>query len=313
VEDSEKEGQINQGLNIYLYYWTIPVLIALIIINYYTPIVRIEYPYIDLMISVVTFLFGFLITITFSMLLTKVSALKTALSDETGRLVSLYLLSEKLGKEFKEKITENIDEYTIQTLKSYTHYEAGREANYNFYRISSLMEIKNKNQETAANSFMYVLGELQAVREKLEGLTARRTEWSLKFANYLLGIILIILLFINRSDPFTNTLFVVLSTIIIFIFLIIEDYDSLHIGDYTHNISNSEQLFDLIGRERYYPQNLVQRAKLEEGKIYRIGVYDPAVKEERMFRIKYSPKFYYSLKKIKSKLNPLNRLPRRNR
>ena len=108
----------------------------------------------------------------------------------------------------------------------------------------------------------------------------------------------------NRPDIFT---------IIIFIFLIIEDYDSLHIGDYTHNISNSEQLFDLIGRERYYPQNLVQRAKLEEGKIYRIGVYDPAVKEERMFRIKYSPKFYYSLKKIKSKLNPLNRLPRRNR
>ena len=146
MEDSEKEKQIKQGLNIYLYYWTIPALIALIVINYYSPIVRIEYLDIDLMISVATFLFGFLITITFSMLLTKVSALKTALSDETGRLVSIYLLSEKLGKEFKEKVTENIDEYTIQTLKSYTHYEAGRKANYNFYRISNLMEIKNKVQ-----------------------------------------------------------------------------------------------------------------------------------------------------------------------
>ena len=74
----------------------------------------------------------------------------------------------------------------------------------------------------------------------------------------ILAISLIVLLFLNRGDLLSNLLFIVLSTTIVFILLIIEDYEALRIGDYLYNISNSEQIFDLIGKERYYPKTIMQ-------------------------------------------------------
>lgn len=279
------DQKIKRGLNIYLYYWTIPVFFALLAINYFLRNFKIENLDMNLMISIVSFLFGFLITITFSMLLSKTSALKDALATETGRLVSLFLLSKKLGKEFHEKIKERIDNYTIKTLKEYTTYEMSRSYIYGMYEDTNLSEVKNTKQEAALNSFLYILGEFEPLREKLEYLTNRRVEWSIKFANYTLGILLIILLFLNRGDTFTNSLFIVLSTIIIFIFLIIEDYDDLRIGDYTYNISNSEQIFDLLGLDRYYPEEVLRRVELTPGVNYRIGIYDEKTKQEKIVTI----------------------------
>jgi len=284
-----KNSKIKKRLNVYLYYWTIPVFFLFILINYFSRNIKIEALDISLMISVVSFLFGFLISIIFGMILSRVSQLKETLAVETGRLVSLYLISKKIGEDFHQKIVKRIDNYTIKTLRYYTQYNLGRDEVYGIYKDLDNIEIKNKNSEALENSFLYILGEWESIREKLEYLTARRTEWSLKFANYLLGIILIVLLFLNRGDSFTNTLFVILSTIIVFIFLIIEDYDNLKIGDYTYNINNSEQIFDLIGKERYYPQEVLNRVRLEKGRTYRIGVIDAETKKERIISMVFNP------------------------
>ncbi len=272
--------EIKRGFNVYLYYWAIIALAFFIVLNYFSRNVKIRALDVGLMISVVSFLFGFLINITFSMLLSRINNLKETLAIEAGRLTSLFLLSKKLGKSFHEKITDRIDDYTIKTLKNYTNYAVSGESIYELYEDSKEMEIKNTQQETVANSFFYILGELTPIREKLEYLTARKIEWSLRFSNYLLGTIIIILLFLNRGDTFTNILFIILSTIIVFVLLIIEDYDSLRIGDYTYNISNSEQIFDLIKRPRYYPREILNRVKLEKGKKYRIGISSKNQKEK---------------------------------
>ncbi|MEK6890566.1 MAG: hypothetical protein AABX03_00345, partial [Nanoarchaeota archaeon] len=290
-----------KGFNIYLYYWTIFFFFLFIILNYVSNDVKVEALDIGLMISVVSFLFGFLITITFSMLLTKVSKLKDFLAEETGRLVSLYSLSKNLGTRFHNKIVERIDQYTILTLGNYTNYEFSRDSFYGLYQDSDEMEIKTEFQRSSSSSFFYILGELEPVREKLEYLTNRRVEWPLKFTNYVLGFVLIALLFLNRGDTFTNSLFVILSTIIIFIFLIIEDFDSLKIGDYTYNISNSEQIFDLLGKDRYYPQEILSKVKLQKGRKYRIGFYDPKSREEKIVSLVYNPNFNSKLGSISKK------------
>ena len=256
---------------------------------------------INLMISVVSFLFGFLITITFSMLLNRVSALKDALAIEAGGLVSLYHLSKNLGKEFHEKITQRIDDYTVNTLRDYTNYDISREAMYGIYSDLQYAQVEDKKQEGNYGSFLYILGEFETLRERLEYLTSRRVEWSLKAAGYMLGSILMILLFLNRGDTFSNTLFILLSTIIIFIFLIIEDYDNLRIGDYTYNISNSEQIFDLIGKERYYPKEVLSKARLIFGETYRIGILDKKTNKEKMVNIKYNPTLKSKIEFLKGK------------
>jgi len=299
----EKMGEedIKKRWNIYLYYWTIPVFIVFFVINYFTRNFRIEALNINLMISVVSFLFGFLITITFSMLLNRVSALKDALAIEAGRLVSLYHLSKNLGKEFHEKITQRIDDYTVNTLRDYTNYDISREAMYGIYSDLQYAQVEDKKQEGNYGSFLYILGEFETLRERLEYLTSRRVEWSLKAAGYMLGSILMILLFLNRGDTFSNTLFILLSTIIIFIFLIIEDYDNLRIGDYTYNISNSEQIFDLIGKERYYPKEVLSKARLIFGETYRIGILDKKTNKEKMVNIKYNPTLKSKIEFLKGK------------
>lgn len=302
-----EEEKIRQGPNIYLYYWTIPVFFGLIALNYFTKTFRPDALDLNLMISIVSFLFGFLITIAFSMLLSKTATLKESLATETGRLVSLYLLSKKLGKEFHEKIKERIDRYTILTLKDYTSYEKSREEFYGFYEDVDYAQTRTKISESALASFLDVLAEFEPLREKLEYLTNRRIEWSIKFANYVLGIVLIVLLFLNRGDTFTNVLFIILSTVIIFIFLIIEDYDDLRIGDYTYNISNSEQIFDLIEKPRYYPGEVIGRARLIAGREYRVGLINKKTGEEKIVSLTYNPEFMSRLntllKKFDSKLD----------
>ena len=254
------------------------------------------------MISVVTFLFGFLISISFGMILSRVGALKESLAGETGRLVSLYLLSENLGSKFREKIASRIDSYTINTLRDYTNYNVGREAVYGMYDDIKYMEIKGESQEASANSFLYILGEFEPLRERLEYLTSGKLLWATKLANYILAFLLIGLLFLNRGDTFTNALFIILSTTIVFILLIIEDYEDLRIGDYIVNISNSEQIFDLIGKDRYYPQAILSRVKLEKGRSYRIGFYDKKAKQEKIVDIKYSPNFNSKINFLRRKM-----------
>ena len=293
----EEQNNFKKGLNIYLYYLTIPAFVFFVLLNYFSRNIKIDALDVGLMISVVSFLFGFLITITFSMLLTKVSSLKDSLAVETGRLTSLFLLSKNLGQKFHGQIVELIDTYTQGTLREYRNYSISREPVYSMYKATQLMEIETKHQEAQANSFFYILGELEPTREKIEYLTGRHVEWSLKFSNYLLGIILVVLLFLNRGDTFTNALFIILSTIIVFIFLIIEDYDDLRIGDYSANISNAEQLFDLMELPRYYPQDVLNRVRLETGKRYRIGIRNDDG-SERVLELTYSPLVGMKLKHL---------------
>ncbi len=301
------ETKIKRGWNFYWYYLTVFVLIGFIAINYYSRNFKIEGLDTGLMISVVSFIFGFLISLKFSMSINKTATLKKALSVEAGRLVSLYLLSKQLGKEFHEKIKELVDEYTIHTLRDYYNYETGRESIYSMYEDLDKMELKNEKQSAVANSFLYILGELEPAREELEYLTKKDRGRIFRSANYILGGILIILLFLNRGDNFTNIIFIVLSTVIVFLFLIIEDYDSLKIVDYSANISNSEQIFDLIGKERYYPQGILGRVRLEAGKHYRIGIYDKEVKGEKIYLIQYNPSFKLSAGSV---LRGLHKIPR---
>jgi hypothetical protein len=295
MQDSDlKKG----GVEIYLYYWVIPIFVLLILININVPYLRFEgvdFGDIDFMISVVTFLFGFLISISFSMILNRVGVLKESLAIETGRLASLFLLSKNLGKKFSEKIKERIDDYTIVTIRNYQTYEFGRDAVYGIYDDTVDMELKTELQKQNAASFFYILGEFEPSREKLEYLTRGKLLPAMKWANYVLATLLIGLLFLNRGDSFSNWLFVVLSTVIIFILLIIEDYEDLRIGDYVNNISNSEQLFDLIGKERYYPKYLLGRVKLMDGRNYRIGFYDKKIGREEIVSLKYTPKFFFKV------------------
>ncbi|HLC78400.1 MAG TPA: hypothetical protein VJH92_04705 [Candidatus Nanoarchaeia archaeon] len=291
----EKNHEVKKGLHVYWYYWSVFAAACLFAINYYSRNIRVDALDVGLMISTVSFLFGFLITIIFSMIINKMSSLKAALATETGRLTSLYLLSEHLGEKFHKLIAERIDSYAIKTLRDYTSYEVGREEIYKIHRDLPSIELKNEIHKQVSNSFLYILGEMQPIREQLEYLTSRKVEWPLKFSTYVLGGILISLLFLNRGDSFTNVIFIILSTTIIFIFLIIEDYDNLRIGDYSYNISNSEQLFDLIGKERYYPSQTLNRAKLEEGKKYRIGFYDAKSGEEKIMFLTYSAGFKFKI------------------
>lgn len=296
-----EENKIKKGWNFYLYYWTIPVFVFFFLLNYYSRNFKVSFDNIGLMISVLSFLFGFLVNINFSMIQSRVNSLKTDLAAEAGRLITLFHLSGRLGEKFHEKIKNLIDEYTISTLRDYTDYSVGRSVFYKMNQDLEEMEIKTDFQKMMAGSFMSNLSDWEQVRERLEYLTGKRTEWSLKFSAFLLGTLLIALLFLNRGDTFTNTLFIVLSTIIVFVFLIIEDYDNLTIGDYIMNISNSEQIFDLIGREKYYPEDILGRVQLENGKTYRIGVYDKKEKKEKIIKITYSPGFNLKLAKITSK------------
>jgi hypothetical protein len=269
--------------NQYWYYWAVFALIFFTVVNYFSRNIKLDLD-LGLIVSVTTFLFGFLISISFSMLIYRVTTLKENLAMETGRLVNLYLLSKHFGERFFARTRERIDAYTMLTLRDYKNYEVGREIAYGMFDDLKYAEMKTEAQKRLIASYVNNLSEFETVREKLEYLTSVGLEKALKFTSYILGVILIVLLFLDRGSLFTNIIFVVMSTIIVFLFLIIEDYDDLLIEDYSSNISNSEQLFDLIGKERFYPVEILDKVKLEKGKKYRVGMHDKAGKDRIVMR-----------------------------
>ena len=229
------------------------------------------------------------------MILSRASNLRDSLANETSRIVSLFKYSKFFGETFSRKITERIDGYTIATLRNYDHYEVGREFLYEIYEDLKNIAITTEIQKTYLSSCLTTLNEFESMHEKIEALTSEKMLFAMKLANYALAGLLIFLLFLNRGNIFTDILFVMLSTVIIFILLIIEDYESLNIGDYTANVSNSEQIFDLIGKERYYSYSILGRISLEKGRIYRIGIYNPKSKEEKIFNLAYNSNFQFNL------------------
>jgi hypothetical protein len=291
----EKEYKLKRRFYIYIYYFVIPAFIIFSYVNYHLPFLNVEQLDLRTMISVATFLFGFFISISFSMILSRASNLRDSLANETSRIVSLFKYSKFFGETFSRKITERIDGYTIATLRNYDHYEVGREFLYEIYEDLKNIAITTEIQKTYLSSFLTTLNEFESMHEKIEALTSEKMLFAMKLANYALAGLLIFLLFLNRGNIFTDILFVMLSTVIIFILLIIEDYESLNIGDYTANVSNSEQIFDLIGKERYYSYSILGRISLEKGRIYRIGIYNPKSKEEKIFNLAYNSNFQFNL------------------
>jgi len=235
------------------------------------------------------------------MVLSRLNALKEATAIETSRLTSLFQLSKYLGTEFHERVKNFMDEYTRLTLRDYEKYEVGRDSVYSLYDSFRLMDLKNEHKKIIASSFFQSLGDFGVVREKLEYLTKMKMLKAMKIANLVLALILITLLFLNRGETFTGTLFVLLSTTIIFLLLILEDYDNLKIGEYAINISNAEQLFDLIDKERYYPEILLSKVKLEEGRTYRIGFYDKKENNEKIVNLVYNHSFNLKLNNLFNK------------
>jgi hypothetical protein len=294
----KKEYKLKRGYNLYIYYFIIPIFVIFAYINSHLPTVNVGNLDLRTMLSVVTFLFGFFISISFSMILSRASGLRDSLAVETGRIISLFKSSEFFGEIFHRKIIERIDGYTIATLRDYGHYESGREFIYQIYEDLKNLTITHENQKTYLSSFLSTINSFEKAHEKIEALTSEKMLLAMRFANYILAALFISLLFLNRGEAFTNTLFVILSTLTVFILLIIEDYENLNIGDYINNISNSEQIFDLIGKDRYYPKPLLGKVRLERGKKYRIGIYDSKIEEEKIFNLSYDSNFDFNLGKF---------------
>jgi hypothetical protein len=291
----DKEYKLKRGFNFYIYYFVIPAFIIFAYMNYYLPFVSVGELDLKSMISVITFLFGFFISISFSMILSRVSNLRDSLATETGKIISLFKSSRFFGEVFNKKIIERIDGYTIATLRDYGHYELGREFVYEIYEDLKNLTVTNEIQKTYLSSFLSTLNDFENVHEKIEALTSEKMLLAMRLANYILAGLFVSFLFLNRGDLFTDALFVILSTVIVFILLIIEDYENLNIGDYINNISNSEQIFDLIGKDRYYPKSILGRVRLEKGRKYRIGVDNPKTKEEKIFNLSYDSNFDFNL------------------
>ncbi len=290
-----KEYKLKKRFSVYIYYLVIPAFVLFSYLNYNLPYFNVGILDLRTMMSVVTFLFGFFISISFSMILSRASTLRDDLATETGKIISLFKTSKFFGEIFNKKIAERIDGYTVATLRDYDHYEVGRGFLYEIYEDLRNLTLTSETQKAYLSQFLSTLNDFEKVHEKLEALTSEKMLFAMKLANYVLAVLLISLLFLNRGETFTNVLFVILSTVIVFLLLIIEDYENLRIGDYINNISNSEQIFDLIGKDRYYPYSVLGRIKLEKGKVYRIGVYNPKTKEEEVLHLSYNSKFEFNL------------------
>jgi len=282
-----KNNSIKKGLGTYLYYWTIVGFLIFLLINYFFKDFKTENLNVGMMISAVTFLFGLLVGSNFSMLRSRLGNLKEVMAIETGRFINLFYLSEKLGGKFHEQIKKRIDRYTIQALSYFQKYEAGRKEIFGIYKDLDLVKPKSKSQELYLRLFLFNLGEIMPIRRKIEYFSKKYQITAMKFVNYALGFILILLLFLNRSNFFTEVLFVILSTIVIFVLLIIEDYDDLKIGAYTLGVSNAEQIFDLIGEKRYYPKKLLKNAEIKKGDICRVGYFDKQSKKHIVKEVKF--------------------------
>lgn len=268
-------------------------LIGFVLIMYFLP-ARTPVEHIDLVLTISTFLFAILAGFFIARLNSRYDKVISYISDEDSYWLSLYRSARVISDKFANKIGDIIDMYYIVAFTGevgnfyYKDTTPYLEMAYN--EIYKLKLPASKNAVVAFEKTIDYLTEIEKSRNQSAVYTRDRLtvgQWLVLFS--LSGVIIFCMLFLELPPVFGQILTVILSTILILVLLIIRDLQNLRLGGYALSIESGQEVFECIGKLRYYPKSLVDDGSIEipkSVKSYRLGVNVNGKMQVKLIKVK---------------------------
>ncbi|MBT3940707.1 DUF4239 domain-containing protein [Candidatus Woesearchaeota archaeon] len=241
-----------------------------------------------LLLSAIAIIFSILAGFAISSLWSRFTRMRELLSIESGELESLYKMSQFIGSRYAEIVREIIDKYLVKAF-DYDLWAYQEHVNREFFSLFDSLKnisVTDDKQKQALGKIFNILDNLGNVRKEIFTLGSDRLKKHEWMSLIVLSGLLIATLFYVKEETLISMVFtILLSTGIVLIVAVIRELDDMEWDIETIGYEIYEQVFDLIGKPRYFPEEgFLKKRNMKTGNYYRVGLAD---NQGHTFGVKY--------------------------
>lgn len=230
-------------------------------------------------LTISTFLFAILAGFFISRLSTRFNEIRKLVGEEDALFLSFYKTSQIYGKDFTNKIRELIDKYYVVCYDGIVGFQYKPTVKYFLQMWDELLKLKKYRKESSYQTLLDNLNDLEKTRN-LSSVTYEEKlgagQWIILI--FLAGIILFSIFYLKTDALYSRVITVLLSTVLVLVLLIARDLQNLMLGGKPLLEESGQEVFEFIGKPRYYNQFLLKKGRStipKNVKVYRLGMHKP--------------------------------------
>ncbi len=245
---------------------------------------------ISMVFSFVSFLFGILSGFFISALWSRFAKMRKLMSKEVAALEDLYEFVELGNKDVARELADKLDVYMRKALDFDIHeYQSKVNEEYSdLYKVIGELEHEGVSS-TVFNRCLNVLAQFTTCRKEM---IARSKDKIGKFHWAAVIMLAFLTVFLWMMIQFEGIFGIVVGTVLVFsvltVLIILYDLNNLTWGEERIDIEGFEKVYDVIGKPRYYPEEVLGEVDIpEEIDEYRVGILkDPKTYEREVKTVK---------------------------
>lgn len=235
----------------------------------------------ELILTISTFLFAILAGFFISRLNSRYDRVISSFCDEDSNWLAFYRTAYVIGGKFVDKIRDEMDQYYMIAfdgdIGNY-YYKQNAKNLQNIYEEIYKLDLSQSPQGVVAlQNLLNHLAEIERNRNQSSVLTREKLTAGYWIVLLLLAAIIVFcMFFLNLAQPYSQILTVLFSTVLVLVLLIMRDLQNLRLGGDAISVESGQELFESIGRLRYYPQALIKDGTVKIPKSlkkYRLGIH----------------------------------------
>lgn len=244
----------------------------------------------ELILTVGTFLFAILSGFYLSRMNGRYDTIRELITQEDAAFLAFYKTSQIYGEKFTSKIRHLLDQYYIISYDLNLSNQAYKQTAPFYLRMwdeVTKVKVSGAKSEAAYQNLLTQLTDLESVRNRISTISEERLgfgQWSMLIL--LAGLVLASIFFIDIDLAFFRAIFIILSTVMVLILLLLRDLQNFMLGGKFFAEESGQEVLECIGKQRYYNQHVVKAGLSTTPKhltTYRLGQHLPGSKK---FQIK---------------------------
>jgi len=231
-------------------------------------------------LTISTFLFAILAGFFIARLSTRYNEVRRLVGELDALFLSFYKSCQIYGEKFTNKIRELIDKFYIIAYDTPAAGESYKPCSK--YYLQMWDEIIRLKKHKSESSYQTICQQLTDI-EKVRNVSSVVHEEKLGYGQWLIliflgGIILFSIFYLKTDALYSRVIAVLLSTVLILVLLIVRDLQNLMLGGKLLLEESGEEVFEFIGKPRYYNKYMIKRGFCfisKNIKEYRLGLHKP--------------------------------------
>lgn len=252
----------------------------LISVAFITPLFRFDFD-VSSIVTIASLLFTILVGFFIAAATSNYLTLQSLIANEDAGLIAIYNYCKVIAPEMLSKLVDIIDIYAIAALSfELTEYINCTQSEFDV--LSKAVEdinFKDGKGEQLIQSLHEKKNELYNTRQNI-ALVARRIVTSSHW--FVIGSLTLLLdllvLSLRDGSTFSSIVTGVLLVVTYITLQLLFDIDNNHFLEQVFSYDNSQQVFKIIGKPRYYAESFIKNSRISKPKgTYRTGYYNSPV------------------------------------